>query len=209
MAAVREHLASCPACRKEASYYDAIRQAATEIPSKTVSEDFNTRLLNRIAEERFGETRSKAYLPKRAPRFSWRTLAPVTVTVALLAVVGVNIIKTDQPNLGAQSPTAQPAVAQAPGNLNDSYLHVQPVNNPNVVGLHQDWSLQRELAKAERLELISRQITNRYGFGNMHLTSGSANPTIRFPGRFFPAPPTVTVYQVSGRTQGGEDQQTY
>jgi len=208
-AAVREHLASCPACRKEASYYESISQAAREIPSVKVSDDFNTRLLNRIAEERFGETRTRAFMPKRAPRFGWRMLTPVAVTATLLAVVAINIYKTDQPVRGAQVSTERTVVASVPGHIDDSYLYIQPTNNPNVtVDLKQDWSLQQHLAQTERLERISRQLTNRYGFGNMHLTSGTVNQPVILPGRFFPAP-TVTVYQVSGRSAGGEDRQTY
>lgn len=80
-AVVKDHLVSCPSCRKEASYYSSLRLAARELPKRTPSEDFNTRLLNRIAQERFQETRTRAYLPRRAPRLTWRTLAPVLVTV--------------------------------------------------------------------------------------------------------------------------------
>ena len=210
MVSVREHLASCPACRKEASYYDSIRQAASEMPSEKLSEDFNTRLLNRIAQERFGETRTKAHLPKRAPRFTWRTLAPVAATTLLLAVVGVNLMKTDQPSLGAQSPAERTTVANVPGHIDDSYRTIQPTNNPNVtVGLERDWSMERQLAKTERVEQISRQLMNRYGFGNMHLTSGTIGRPVILPGQFFPAPSTVTIYQLNNRSTGGEDRQTY
>ena len=90
-AAVREHVADCPSCKWEYAYYSSIREAGQEMPDVPVSDDFNSRLLNRIAEERFAETRTKAYLPKRVPRFQWRSLVPVTVVAGLLAVVTLNV----------------------------------------------------------------------------------------------------------------------
>ena len=64
---VRKALADDEALRREEAVFESIRKASRELPEKTVSDDFNARLLDRIARERFAETRSSAYLPKAAP----------------------------------------------------------------------------------------------------------------------------------------------
>ena len=206
-AALKEHLASCGSCRKEASYYKSLRLAAKEIPRKKLSEDFNTRLLNRVAQERFHETRTRAFLPRRAPRLSWRTLAPVVaVSVLVLAVVG-NFYFNDR----LFSPNAPTAVLPAP--MDDRYLTAQPENNPNLaVGLHQDWSLKQQLARAERLDQISRGLASQYGFSNLHLTSsatntGSINPALT--PFFLRQQPVYRVYRVSGGSDGRGGGQAY
>lgn len=206
-AAVREHLTSCASCRKEASYYDSIHEATREMPQVKLSEDFNTRLLNRIAEERFAETRTKAYLPKAAPRFSWRLLAPVTATVALLAVVVVNMYS---PGEQMASPSMAAATDEAPGYVDDSYLTVQPVDNPNVtVGLKGDWRLDQQMARAERLEQISSQLTYRYGFSNMHLTGSRTTWNPQMVGVVMFPQVTGHVYHINGGNNGGEVNQAY
>jgi len=206
-AVVKDHLASCLSCRKEASYYSSLRLAARELPKRTPSEDFNTRLLNRIAQERFQETRTHAYLPRRAPRLTWRTLAPVLVTACLALVMVGNFLYGDKlftPN----TPTST-----LPTPMDDRYLTAQPGNNPNLaVGLHQDWSLRKQLAQAERLEQISRGLANQYGFGNLHLTSGtmtagSVNPAIS--PFFLRQQPVYRVYRLSGSSDGRGGSQAY
>lgn len=206
-AVVKDHLASCPSCRREASYYSSLRVAAQELPRKTLSEDFNNRLLNRIAQERFQETRTRAYLPHRAPRVTWRTLAPVIVTACLALVVAGNFFHGDKlftPN----APTSM-----LPTSMDDRYLTAQPGSNPNLaVGLHQDWSLRQQMARAERMEQISRGLANQYGFGNLHLTSGtmttgSVNPTMS--PFFLRQQPVYRVYRLSGSSDGRRGSQAY
>jgi len=207
LAAVREHLASCPACRKEAAYYSSVRQAVRELPGKNLSEDFNTRLLNRIAQERFQETRTRAYLPKRAPRRSWLTVVPVAAAMALAVVVATNMYETE-PNHPMASST--PGI---PGPMDDRYLTAQPVSNPNMaIGMSEDWSLRRQLARAERLEEISRYLTSQYGFGNTHLTgsrvnTGGLQPAL--PRFYFQQQPVFRIYRVGGGTNDREDDKAY
>jgi len=207
LAAVREHLASCPACQKEASYYTSVRQAVRELPRKALSEDFNTRLLNRIAQERFHETRTRAYLPKRAPRLSWITVAPVVAVMALALVVATSMYQTDP-----SWPTAS-STPGIPGHMDDRYLTAQPVSNPNMaIGMSDDWSLRRQLARAERLEEISRYLTSQYGFGNTHLTSNRVNTgglQPAMPQFYFQRQPVFRIYRVGGGTNDREDHRAY
>lgn len=206
-ALVKDHVASCPSCRKEASYFSSLRLAAKELPKRALAEDFNTRLLNRIAQERFQETRTRAYLPHRAPRLTWRTLAPVLVTACLALVVVGNLLYADK------SVTPNAPASTLPASMDDRYLTAQPGNNPNLAaGLHQDWSLKQQLARAERLEEISRGLANQYGFGNLHLTSstssaGSVNPAMsQF---FLRQQPVYRVYRMNGGSDGRGGSQAY
>jgi hypothetical protein len=206
-AVVKDHLASCPSCRREASYYDSIRQATRELPKRTLTNDFNTRLLDRIARERFEETRTRAYLPGRAPRLSWRTLAPVLVTACLVLAVGGNFL------LGDKTPAPDTTFSTMPSSMDDRYLTAQPGNNPNLtVGLHQDWSLKQQIVRAERLEQISRALANQHGFGDLHL-AGSTTPGAGFDptaSRFYlRQQPVYRVYRINGNADGRGDSQAY
>ena len=87
--AVDEHLSTCALCRKEESLYNAMFAAKSEIGSLEVSNDFNNNLLNRIANERFAETRTKAYHPQRPPLMVWSKVVPAVVSafVVVFALV--------------------------------------------------------------------------------------------------------------------------
>ncbi|MEW5795395.1 MAG: zf-HC2 domain-containing protein [Candidatus Zixiibacteriota bacterium] len=206
-AAVREHLASCPACRKEASYYMAVRHAAGELPQKSLSEDFNTRLLNRIAQERFKEARTAAYLPHRVPRLSLRVYVPAAVAVAL-ALFAVSLIDRQDSFVPSSAENRQ-----LPEPLDDRYLTVQPDRNPNLsMGLSGNWSLRQQLDRAERLDHISRGLTNPYGFGNLHLAGSRVSAygvdLVAIP-RSSQQVPVFRYYRISGGADSREDGQAY
>ena len=84
--AVREHLSTCCDCRREEAFYGSMKTAAGELPGLSVSADFNPQLLNRIARERFAETRTRAFLPRRAPIVSWSRAVPILAIVPVLAL---------------------------------------------------------------------------------------------------------------------------
>jgi len=164
--AVREHLSNCATCRHEASLYTSIKQTSRELRAPKLADDFNVRLLNRIAQERFHETRTRAFLPHRAPRLAWRVVAPAMAATALVVVVAVGVM---------MGPGGESLVSRAtvPAPLDDSYLTAQPLRNPNVArGMNGDWSLTRQVAAAERLDRISHQLVDRHGFAGMY-TGGS------------------------------------
>jgi len=206
-AVVKDHLASCPSCRKEASYYTSLRSAARDLPKQTLSEDFNTRLLNRIAQERFQETRTRAYLPSHAPRLSWRTLAPVLVTGCLVLVVAGNFFVGDRPI------TPDAALSASPTSEDNRYLTAQPSNNPNLaVNLQQNWSLRQQIVRAERIEQISRGLANQYGFGNMHQAGTVSTASSLRPASsafYLRQQPVYRVYRLSGSSVGRGDSQAY
>ncbi len=211
-AAVREHVASCPSCKREHAIYASIQEAAQELPPEPISDDFNTRLLNRIAEERFAETRTKAFLPKRAPRFQWKTLVSVTVAAGLLAVVTLNVYQPNQ-QMSSLIPTATTPTAEAPTHMDDRYLTAQPSGNPNVtVAMEESWTLNQKMAQTERLDQISQRLTSNRAFvnqmtGNSMVSGQTSGPSQR---RFFQTPGvTFYIYRVNTPTGGGESDQAY
>jgi hypothetical protein len=206
-AAVKDHLASCSSCRKEASYYTTVRQAVDQVPKKSVNQDFNARLLDRLAHERFQQTRTQAYLPRRAPRLSLRVLAPVAVTAALVLVAVSSFLSMDR-----SMPGGMPS-AQLPSPMDDRYLTIQPTSGHNAaLGMGNDWSLRRQLARSERLETVSRELTSHNGFGNMHLagTTSPAGMMYTTASQNYPLRrPVFKVYRITGGSGDREDAQAY
>jgi hypothetical protein len=165
LVAVREHLSTCSSCRREEALYSSMRQSARELKSTKLPADFNAKLLSRIAQERFSETRSKAYFPRvQPPLFQWRHLAPALSAAVVLALVGTMIL-----NKSHQTVTS-PAFASSStmsSSLDDSYLTAQPNMNPNMTApLKKDWSLDRQLAMAERSNQLSGRLTSAGSFAS-------------------------------------------
>ena len=208
--AVREHLLTCANCRREEAIYRDMAGAARELPGIRLSDDFNAALLNRIAKERFAETRTRAYLPRSAPSFFWRRLAPALAMacVALFAIVAT--LPTSQEDV-------RPAVIASEGRtLDDSYLTAQPVTNPNLtVNLREDWSLSHQLAQAERIDRISRTLAPVGGFGSWdeshelaRLTSGVARP-MPYVADYYRMRPVVKIYSSPRSTSEKEGLHAY
>lgn len=206
---VREHLAGCAACRREAAFYNSMRESAKEIPQAKLSEDFNTNLLNRIGQERFAETRTKAYLPKRAPMFRWNLLVPALASTALVIFTAVSMLMPAAENSGVQ-------MAGTVGMPDNLYQTVKPVNNPNMTAnLQKNWSLDRQVAQAERLTRLSNIITGNQGFNANHLTSA----TLRNPGGlgarapynviYYRVRPVIKVYQTAANAGTREGEKVY
>lgn len=164
--AVDEHLSTCALCRKEESLYNAMFTAKAEIGSLEVSNDFNNNLLNRIANERFAETRTKAYHPQRPPLMVWSKVVPAVVSAFVVVFALVTLfsggIMSNRYNYASQN-----------NNLDDSYLTVQPTNNPNMT---KNWSLDNHLARVERSNRISRNMMQAGSFsGNQNLSLASVS----------------------------------
>ena len=194
--AVREHLSTCSECRREEAVYRSIRKAGKVMPTAaTLSDDFNTRLLNRIAQERFTETRTKAYMPRTAPRVAWWKVVPSVASVLILVLLAYNTFFYSHPwdiNSG-QSATA------GSSNLDDAYLTAMPTNNPNMVA-----NMEALLAKVDRSDLISQTLTNHEGFGgyefrNPGWTNVNYNQRMLAPydQYFYNAKPIIRLYKVT------------
>lgn len=165
--AIDEHLSECATCRKEESLYIAMFTAKDEIGTIKVSNDFNNNLLNRIANERFAETRTKAYHPQKPPLLVWSRVVPATVSAFVVVFTFFTLFSGGYFSNGD-------AIANQGKTLDNSYLTVQPTNNPNM---NKSWSLDNHLAQVERSNRISRSMMPTRSFSNqqnMSLTSVSS-----------------------------------
>ncbi|HOD66806.1 MAG TPA: hypothetical protein PKW75_07535 [candidate division Zixibacteria bacterium] len=198
-----EHLSTCPECRREESEYRSLFAAAEQVKARTVSADFTTKLFHRLAEERFAETRTKAYLPKRAPVVRWAAVAPVAVSVCVLTLVGIMMLS------GGQEP--QTAMADLGGDPSTRYMTAQPTHNPNLtVNLEKDWSLAAQMARAERLNRLSQAVGAQvefhglptYGATNVAATTG-ASPYVS---EVYRIRPVIRSYQTPDGTAREVDQ---
>jgi hypothetical protein len=186
--AVAAHLEVCPMCRKEEVGIREMIGSFNSLPEETVSSDFNAKLLNRIASERFQETRSKAYKPKNAPIFGWSRAIPVVATACLvLAFVftgGINILN--------DGPSQSVMVADNGNNMTNDYMTVDPTNNPNMKNVssngnfevfqrHVDanWAFNKQLARTNRIKNYMNSLVGYNGnFGSSQngLSSIIVNP---------------------------------
>ncbi|MCP4685575.1 MAG: zf-HC2 domain-containing protein [bacterium] len=206
---VREHLAGCAACRREAAAYKSLREASQEMPRMQLSDDFNTRLLNRIGQERFAETRTRAYMPKRAPMFRWSLAVPALATTALILFTVVSLMMP-----GVDERPLQ--LAGSPDQSNDLYQTVEPTNNPNMTAnLQKNWSLDRQVAQAERINRLSNHLTGNQGFSTNHLAGTSLQVPAGFNRRapynvfYYRVRPVIRVYESSGTAGAREGEKVY
>jgi len=206
MLAVSEHLSNCSSCRREEAFYRETARATKELPCLALSGDFNARLLDRIARERFTETRTKAYLPKAAPGILRRTLVPALATTCV-AVFAVFMA------LGPHNDSSPLRMTQNANSLDDSYLTVQPQSNPNMtVNLEKDWSLHNQLAHAERISRISDRVArtgrlqNPYGLAEMASTTSQPMPYVTDHHR---VRSVVRIYVTPQSTSQREDSRAY
>jgi len=189
--------------------YRSINNVRLELSEFKVSEDFNKILFNRLARERFAETRSKAYLPKRAPLIRWGKAIPAFVSVCLLVLVAISV----------WMPSSKKNILQFATNnhsLNDSYLTAQPVNNPNLtVKLNHDWSFDNQLAKVKRVNRITNTMTspggfdrNSYGTGLTRVSSRQNN-FIPYSFDYYQMRPVIKVYVLPTTSNRKEAVETY
>ena len=203
--AVREHIAHDDSLQTEASAYSAIRQAAQELDEQKVSADFNNKLLNRIAEERFAETRTKAHLPRLTlPRPWWVKAVPAVVSAAVVLVVAVSMMGPDNDLFG-------PASASNSGNLDNRYLTAQPTANPNITHqLPSNWSLDRAIQRSQRINQLTSTMTANNGFiRRSHMPTGMQTVSVQrrdnspFVTSYYEIRPVLKVYRVNNSQEDG------
>jgi hypothetical protein len=159
------------------------------LPQIQMSAEFESRLFDRIAQERFAETRTKAYFPKPIPLFNWGRVVPVVASACLAVALFIVTMSPQVPDGGS------PMMS----NLDDSYLTAQPVNNPNLAAkLNPNWSLARQLAKTERVTQHANSVTkgrNR-GFNKPQMVpvSAASLKTAPYDRDYYRLRPVVRVY---------------
>jgi hypothetical protein len=202
--AVREHIAQDERLQAEARAFGAIRKVSEELPGMKVSKDFNADLLNRIAEERFAETRSRAYLPPtRVPSPRWMKVAPAMAAAMLVVAVGIGM-------LAPEANLLTPPAGQSTG-LDNRYLTAQPVSNPNAtLPLPSNWSLDRELQRSQRINQIFSTMTSNHGFvrqnqfqTGLQTVSVQRSGATPFVTTYYQVRPILKVYQATSSREDG------
>lgn len=196
--AISDHLSDCAVCRKEEAFHKSIKKATPEIGSLKVSDSFNDKLLNRIAQERFKETRTKAYLPKPVPVLTWGRLVPVVASTFVMALVALSLFFSNGDN-----PMNEQLATTTTNSQPDDYLRVQPTNNPNMtVNADKSWSLNKQLDKAERITNISRNMSQGQSFNT--LASQTIQPAnqqrVPFAHDYYRIRPVIKVYVAPSQT---------
>jgi len=210
-AKVSDHLASCAECRAEEQHYRTLLKGKEDLNVFRVSEGFNNRLLDRIAHERFAETRTKAFLPNNAPSIVIRRVVPILATSFLaVALLVINF----WPKYDSQ-PDGLANMAVQGDQLDDSYLTVQPINNPNMTGtLRQGWTLSEQLARSDRMNRISRQLTSALPFdnyyqGNAVNVSSSTLQPVPYVAGYYRIVPVIRVFEPANSNASKEAEVTY
>jgi hypothetical protein len=116
------HIRTCKSCEREKFYLDEILAAARSMPTKTVPDDFNLKLFNRIYAEQ--NSPSESYLPTEEVSWIRRPVSWVSAlaTVAVAALITIVFIQrtSDSPDMQLN----RPAFSQADG--------VTPASNPTL-----------------------------------------------------------------------------
>ena len=200
---VGEHLENCSECRRVRVEYTAINENRRDIPHLKVSKDFNNLLLNRIGQERFAETRTKAYMPKNAPVVRWAAMIPVIAAACLVFAVTMSGII---PNF--ESTNQRTTAYNENDDIYNAYLTVQPDKNPNMTHLmNKDWSLTTQLAKADRIDQMSQKIIEQIGI-NAGQSQGMANVSskstsqVPYGQTYYRVRPVIKIYQTTESQRG-------
>ncbi len=205
--AVGEHLSNCADCREELQRLRAISQGMTEVERYTVSEEFNARLLNRIAQERFAETRTNAHFPpRRVPWFRWERAIPAVVTAAVVLLVAILG--------GAEYLPFGGGTANGPGVVGASLTGMfDRATFEQVQPMDKDWSLRDHMAQIDRVNRLSEKVTAT------PMTFTTQNGVVRithtvtamvpYADTFIEVRRVVHHYANPGRTTAGEGQKAY
>jgi len=168
-AAVETHLRECASCRREEEMYKSVNKLVVEMPSKTTSDDFTARLLQRIENERAVPQKSKVYMPGRIPKFGAGRLATISAVAVVVLAFAVGMNFTEK-LLGPTSPGLVTADRGSNGAGDDNlYLTVQPVDNPllnqrkSVSSIVKQYNRWREYSRSLRSHDAAEQFFNSGG----------------------------------------------
>jgi anti-sigma factor RsiW len=187
--AIAAHLQICSECRREEAVQVEMAGAAKGLPSYEVAGDFNTRLLNRIAAERFHETRTRAFFPKRVPLVNWGRAVPIMVAACfVLAFVFAGGMKNIFIRTNESAMTAQVDVSHENG-MDNSYMTVQPqANRTFAQHANSGWTFRKQVARANRIRGLMNSLASDGAF-NTYVPQAAGNPFIlRGPGFYIEIP---------------------
>ncbi|MFQ6007448.1 MAG: anti-sigma factor family protein [Candidatus Zixiibacteriota bacterium] len=186
---IAEHLATCSECRREEAIFRSMSQVSRQLSVMNVSNDFNTILFNRLAQERFAATRTKAFLPKRAPVILWRRTVPTLAIACLATLLVVSVFTSHLKNENSFAFATRHQTLP-----DDSYRTIQPLSNVGkTINVNESWSLKQQIAQTERIKRISEAIAQQSSWNGLyrpHTWIAVMSPATR------PLPSTPSYYQV-------------
>jgi len=182
--AIAAHLEGCPRCRYEETVYREMNKSIGQLPNFTVSGDFNSLLLKRVADERHKETRTKAFLPKRIPVVSVNRLAPIFAAACFIFA----FIFSGGIDLFIDTPETPSYVTTE---LDNSYMTVQP-----------EWEFNKEVARATRINGLMNQLSNQSSFGSLASSARRNNFQSLYRARQFPPMIRAFPYLRSNSNEG-------
>jgi Putative zinc-finger len=205
---VSEHLTTCTGCRQSAAFYRTLSETRPQLSTKSVSADFNNKLLNRIAQERFDETRSRAWLPRTVvPSFFLRRVVPVFATASLVFAVAI----TYAPKF--ENSPEQVLASHETSMLDDSYLTAQPNANPNMLAsqMRHGRTIAHMVASTQRTTRLTNMMLAPESFaGDGYSSLASASTPSSFAESFYRLRPIVRMYVApQGASRSTEVNATY
>ncbi|MCK5125014.1 MAG: zf-HC2 domain-containing protein [candidate division Zixibacteria bacterium] len=159
-ARIEHHLDDCPSCRRELDVYRSLNKSYDDLPQLKASDDFNARLFQKIGQENFAEKRSKAYMPKRIPRFGSMRLATYAATAVIVLSLGFGMNFSND----FLAPSSPQVANTTNGQSDDLYLTAQPTDNPllnerkSVSTMVQQYNRFREYSKSLRTNIAVEQL---------------------------------------------------
>jgi hypothetical protein len=109
-----------------------------------------------------------------------------------------------------------PGLADGSVRVDDSYLTVQPVHNPNMAAnLNKNWSFDGQMAQAERINRISSSLSGNRTFdaygsaGGLTRVSSASTDPVPFVKNYYRIRPVIRVYIQSGSSSGTEVNKGY
>jgi hypothetical protein len=124
------------------------------------SDDFTTRLFNKIGQEAFAERRTKAYWPKRIPVFGIARLATAASVAVIVLALGIGYGLGDKIFFPPTNYVAVTNPTTDTGTDDDYYLTVQPTDNPL---LNEHKSVSRIVEQYNRWREYSRTLRANAG----------------------------------------------
>lgn len=209
--AVLEHLESCPDCRREEGVLRDMMGALNKSFHYEVSADFSGRLLNRIGAERFSETRTRAFFPKKTPVIGWTRAVPAIATVCLILTF---VLTGGLKNMYRQIVPEQIASVTTQ-NLDNSYMTIQPQSD-HVLTQHamvamagKDWAFKSQLARYNRIRSLMNAMQSQNDFASYSSQVIEAPQVCCGPRILIEFPSGVSSMPVTGNSQirmvsGGE-----
>ncbi len=177
--------------------------ALNKTPDYEVSSDFNGRLLSRIGIERFRETRTRAYFPKRTPIFGWSRAVPAVATACLiLAFVLTGGVKQIH-----QQGAIDQIASTANADLDNSYLTVQPQSNDAltqhtlVSAASKNWAFKTQLARYRRIRGLMDAMQIRNDFASYSSSVVETPQVCCGPRIMFDFPSGASAVPVTGNSQ--------